>query len=169
MGLTDQGAGVRSRQAGYAAIRPAVARLVRRASHPRKDRARLPPAAPASAARAPAPPERHRHRDLPRDPYAIYARPDILGLDPLRRLDETSDARDKSILYHAALHGFFQAYPQALPENAAAKLLHKLDKAAEELGFNLENAPFWEAALRPLCSVVRRKRHRAPRRGVFKC
>ncbi|MGO9484906.1 MAG: PD-(D/E)XK nuclease family protein [Rhodomicrobium sp.] len=76
------------------------------------------------------------------NPYAIYAR-HILGLDPLRRLYETSDARDKGILYHAALHGFFQAYPQALPENAAAKLLHKLDKAAEELGFNLENAPFW--------------------------
>ncbi len=76
------------------------------------------------------------------NPYAIYAR-QILGLDPLRRLDETSDARDKGILYHAALHGFFQAYPRELPENAPAKLLHQLDKAAEELGFHLENAPFW--------------------------
>jgi ATP-dependent helicase/nuclease subunit B len=76
------------------------------------------------------------------NPYAIYAR-QILGLDPLRRLDEASDARDKGILYHAALHGFFQAWPRELPENAAGKLLHQLDKAAEELGFNLENAPFW--------------------------
>ena len=76
------------------------------------------------------------------NPYAIYAR-HILGLDPLRRLDETSDARDKGILYHAALNGFFQAYPHALPENAGAKLLGELDKAAEELGFNLQNAPFW--------------------------
>ncbi len=41
------------------------------------------------------------------------------------------------------LHGFFQAYPKALPENAAAELLRELDKAAGELGFNLENAPFW--------------------------
>ena len=76
------------------------------------------------------------------NPYAIYAR-NILGLDPLRRPDETSDARDKGILYHAALNGFFEAYPRELPEQAAAKLLGKLDKAAEELGFNLENAPFW--------------------------
>jgi len=76
------------------------------------------------------------------NPYAIYAR-HILGLEPLRRLDETADARDKGILYHAALHGFFQAYPGALPENAADELLRKLDRAAEDLGFNLENAPFW--------------------------
>jgi ATP-dependent helicase/nuclease subunit B len=76
------------------------------------------------------------------NPYAIYAR-HILGLEPLRRLDETSDARDKGILYHAALHGFFQAYPGELPANAADKLVRQLDKAAEELGFYLENAPFW--------------------------
>ena len=76
------------------------------------------------------------------NPYAIYAR-HILGLDPLRRLDETADARDKGILYHAALNGFFETYPRALPENAAAKLVGQLDKAAEELGFALGNAPFW--------------------------
>jgi ATP-dependent helicase/nuclease subunit B len=76
------------------------------------------------------------------NPYAIYAR-HILALEPLRRLDETSDARDKGILYHAALHGFFQAYPGTLPENAASVLLRQLDIAAEELGFNLQNAPFW--------------------------
>jgi ATP-dependent helicase/nuclease subunit B len=76
------------------------------------------------------------------NPYAIYAR-HILGLEPLRRLGETNDARDKGILYHAALHSFFQAYPLALPGNPAEELLRKLDKAAGELGFNLENAPFW--------------------------
>src|SRR5208337_5575301 len=65
------------------------------------------------------------------NPYAIYAR-HILGLEPLRRLDETADARDKGILYHAALHGFFQAYPGALHENAADELLRKLDRAAED-------------------------------------
>jgi ATP-dependent helicase/nuclease subunit B len=76
------------------------------------------------------------------NPYAIYAR-HILGLEPLRRLDETNDARDKGILYHAALHRFFQAYPGTLPENAASVLLRELEKAAEEMGFNLQNAPFW--------------------------
>src|SRR5262249_2563450 len=76
------------------------------------------------------------------NPYAIYAR-HILGLEPLRRLDETGDARDKGILYPASLHAFFQAYPAALPKNAASLLLQKLDEAAEELGFDLQNAPFW--------------------------
>jgi ATP-dependent helicase/nuclease subunit B len=76
------------------------------------------------------------------NPYAIYAR-HILGLEPLRRMGETHDARDKGILYHAALHRFFQIHPGALPPNAAGDLVRCLDKAADELGFNLENAPFW--------------------------
>ncbi len=76
------------------------------------------------------------------NPYAIYAR-HILGLEPLRRIGDTHDARDKGILYHAALHRFFQAHPGQLPPNAGADLVRFLDKAADELGFNLENAPFW--------------------------
>ena len=76
------------------------------------------------------------------NPYAIYAR-HILGLEPLRRFGETQDARDKGILYHAALHRFFQTHPGPLPPDAAEKLVRCLDKAADELGFNLENAPFW--------------------------
>ncbi len=76
------------------------------------------------------------------NPYAIYAR-HILGLEPLRGAGEASDARDKGILYHAALHKFFKAHPSALPDNAASVLLRKLDEAAAELGFNLESAPFW--------------------------
>ena len=67
----------------------------------------------------------------------------ILGLESLRRTDETNDARDRGILYHAALHGFFQVHPGALPKDAAAELVRLLDKAAQDLGFNLENAPFW--------------------------
>ncbi len=76
------------------------------------------------------------------NPYAIYAR-HILGLEPLRGLDEESDARDKGILYHAALHNYFQAYRGAVPEGAAEKLLGELDRAAADLDFNLENVPFW--------------------------
>jgi ATP-dependent helicase/nuclease subunit B len=76
------------------------------------------------------------------NPYAVYAR-HILGLESLRRTDETNDARDRGILYHAALHGFFQVHPGALPKDAAAELVRLLDKAAQDLGFNLENAPFW--------------------------
>ena len=76
------------------------------------------------------------------NPYAIYAR-HILGLEALRPIGDAHDARDKGILYHAALHRFFQAYPGALPPNAERHLLRCLDQAADELGFNLENAPFW--------------------------
>ena len=76
------------------------------------------------------------------NPYAIYAR-HILRLEPLRRIGETHDARDKGILYHAALHRFFQTHPGTLLPNAAEDLVGCLDNAAEELGFNLENAPFW--------------------------
>ncbi len=110
------------------------------------------PGAPAPASRPqPRPPLASRPRRLSvtaietwfANPYAIYAR-HILGLEPLRRLDETSDARDKGILYHAALHAFFQDHPGELPQNAADALVAKLDKAAEELGFNLAGAPFWK-------------------------
>lgn len=76
------------------------------------------------------------------NPYAIYAR-HILRLEPLHRIGETHDARDKGILYHAALHRFFQDHPETLPVNAGEDLVRCLDNAADELGFNLENAPFW--------------------------
>ncbi len=70
---------------------------------------------------APAPPVAARPRRMSvtaietwfANPYAIYARV-ILGLEPLRRIGETQDARDKGILYHAALHRFFQAHPDAI-------------------------------------------------------
>jgi ATP-dependent helicase/nuclease subunit B len=61
----------------------------------------------------------------------------------LRRIGETHDARDKGIIYHAALHRFLEAHPGSMPANAASELVRCLDRAADELGFNLENAPFW--------------------------
>jgi ATP-dependent helicase/nuclease subunit B len=76
------------------------------------------------------------------NPYAIYAR-HILGLEPLNPMGEGQNLRDKGVLYHAALHHFFAAYPAALPANAAQELVRCLDRAAIELGFNLENAPLW--------------------------
>ncbi len=76
------------------------------------------------------------------NPYAIYAR-HILGLDPLRRPEEQQDARDKGILYHAAIHRFLKDYPEMLPQDAAAILLANLEAAAACEHFNLENAPLW--------------------------
>jgi ATP-dependent helicase/nuclease subunit B len=109
---------------------------------------------PARVARverpAPCPPVSARPRRLSvtaietwfANPYAIYARI-ILGLEPLRRIGETHDAREKGILYHAALHKFVQAHPGVIPADAADELVRCLDRAADEFGFNLENAPFW--------------------------
>ncbi|MBT3070310.1 double-strand break repair protein AddB [Rhodomicrobium sp. Az07] len=76
------------------------------------------------------------------NPYAIYAS-FILDLKPLRRIGESHDARDKGTLYHAALNRFFEAYPDRVPSDAAARLVACLDRAAEEFGFDLDAAPFW--------------------------
>ncbi|MFZ1108183.1 MAG: double-strand break repair protein AddB [Rhodomicrobium sp.] len=109
------------------------------------------PAKTAPAQRpAPAPPIEARPRRLSvtaietwlANPYAIYAR-HILGLEPLSPMGKGQTSRDKGVLYHAALHRFVQAYPARLPANAAEELARCLDRAADELGFNLENGPLW--------------------------
>ncbi|MBJ7534682.1 double-strand break repair protein AddB [Rhodomicrobium vannielii ATCC 17100] len=76
------------------------------------------------------------------NPYAIYAS-FILDLKPLRRIGESHDARDKGTLYHAALNRFFEAYPDRVPDDAAARLVACLDRSAEECGFDLDATPFW--------------------------
>jgi ATP-dependent helicase/nuclease subunit B len=109
------------------------------------------PAGTAPARRpAPTPPVEARPRRLSvtaietwlANPYAIYARY-ILGLEALSPMGTGQDLRDKGVLYHAALHRFFEAHPAPLPANATAELVRCLDRAAGELGFNLENAPLW--------------------------
>jgi len=111
---------------------------------------RLPPSVTPIAPPEPRPPLSARPRRLSvtaietwfANPYAIYAR-SILGLDPLRRIGESHDARDKGTLYHAALNRFFEAHPDHVPEDAAARLVACLDRSAEEFGFDLDAAPFW--------------------------
>jgi ATP-dependent helicase/nuclease subunit B len=106
-------------------------------------------APPRPAPPRPRPPMRARPRRLSvtaietwlANPYAIYAR-HILGLEPLRGQYEGAGPRERGVLYHAALHGFFQAHPLKLPANPSGALLEQLDKAAAALGFRLENAPF---------------------------
>ena len=132
---------------------------------------RVPAAAVPASRPQPRPPLAARPRRLSvtaietwfANPYAIYAR-HILGLEPLRRLDETSDARDKGILYHAALHGFFQAYPGALPENAGSRAIARAGQSSRGVGLQSRKRAILEAALCPLCRVVRRNRERTPRR-----
>ncbi len=57
-----------------------------------------------------------------RDPYALYAKR-ILGLKPLDPLDADPGAADRGQIIHAALDAFVKAYPDAVPEDALAKLL----------------------------------------------
>ena len=85
------------------------------------------PGAPEPARRpAPCPPLSARPRrlavtrieTLTRDPYAVWAR-DILRLYPLRRPDETPDARERGTAIHAAFEAFAKAYPADLPPDAA--------------------------------------------------
>lgn len=75
---------------------------------------------------APCPPLAARPRELAvtrvetltRDPYAVWAR-DVLRLYPLRRPDETPDARERGTAIHAAFEQFAELHPRELPDNAA--------------------------------------------------
>jgi ATP-dependent helicase/nuclease subunit B len=57
-----------------------------------------------------------------RDPYAIYAK-HVLGLEPLDPLDADPTAAERGSFIHEALEGFLDAFPDALPDEAEAKLL----------------------------------------------
>lgn len=59
-----------------------------------------------------------RIETLTRDPYAVWAR-DILRLYPLRRPDETPDARERGTAIHAAFETFARTSPVELPADAA--------------------------------------------------
>lgn len=59
-----------------------------------------------------------RIETLTRDPYAVWAR-DILRLYPLRRPDETPDARERGTAIHRAFEQFATAFPRELPADAA--------------------------------------------------
>ena len=82
------------------------------------------------AAPAPTPPVDARPRRLSvtrvetwiRDPYGIYAR-HVLGLRPLDPLEADPGAADRGTIIHQALDDFQRAHPDALPEDALARLL----------------------------------------------
>jgi len=79
---------------------------------------------------APRPPIAARPRKLSvtevetwmRDPYGIYAKK-VLGLKALDPIDADPGAADYGSLVHEAVEKFLNAYPDALPEDAEAKLL----------------------------------------------
>jgi len=59
---------------------------------------------------------------LIRDPYSVYAR-HILGLRALEPIDAAPDAAARGNFIHAALDAFLRAFPDALPADAAARLI----------------------------------------------
>ncbi len=79
---------------------------------------------------APMPAVAHRPRRISvtqvetwmRDPYAVYAR-HVLGLKALDPIDADPSAADYGTLIHRALDEFVRAYPDALPDDAADRLL----------------------------------------------
>jgi len=99
---------------------------------------------------APCPPVAARPRTLSvtqietwrRDPYAIYAR-HVLRLRALEPIDADPGAAERGSFIHAALDRFLRAFPQALPEDAEARLL---DFGRASFGAALERpgvAAFW--------------------------
>lgn len=56
------------------------------------------------------------------DPYAIYARM-VLGLEPLDLIEAEPGASERGTAIHAALAGFVQAWPEAMPPDALERLL----------------------------------------------
>jgi ATP-dependent helicase/nuclease subunit B len=101
------------------------------------------PKGPPQPARrpAPCPPVADRPREmavtrietLTRDPYAVWAR-DILKLYPMRRPDETPDARERGTAIHKAFERFAERHPKTLPADPAAEFEALYVEALREAG-----------------------------------
>ena len=106
--------------------------------------------APRAARPAPAPPVALRPRRLSvteienwlRDPYAIYAR-HVLRLKPLDPLDPEPGPRERGIAIHRALEHFLVSYPDALPDDALARLLQASEEAFAAAGASPAVLALW--------------------------
>ncbi len=106
--------------------------------------------APRATRPAPAPPVALRPRRLSvtdierwlRDPYAIYAR-HVLRLKPLDPLDPEPGPRERGIAIHRALEHFLRAHPDALPDDALARLLQASEEAFAAAGASPAALALW--------------------------
>ncbi|MEZ5843565.1 MAG: double-strand break repair protein AddB [Hyphomicrobiaceae bacterium] len=76
------------------------------------------------------------------NPYALYAR-FILGLEALPALGEHPDASLRGSILHAALGRFAEAYPRALPDRVAERLVAEAGRQMAEHAGNPVVAAFW--------------------------
>ncbi|HWA90620.1 MAG TPA: double-strand break repair protein AddB [Rhizomicrobium sp.] len=89
---------------------------------------------------APRPPVEARPRALSvteietwlRDPYAIYARR-VLGLEPLKPLDDEIGPLERGSVVHKALERFVQEFPRDLPPGAELRLIAIADELFENI------------------------------------
>ena len=106
--------------------------------------------APRATRPAPAPPVALRPRRLSvteietwlRDPYAIYAK-HVLRLKPLDPLDPEPGPRERGIAIHRALEHFLRAHPDALPDDALARLLQASEEAFAAAGASPAALALW--------------------------
>jgi ATP-dependent helicase/nuclease subunit B len=82
-----------------------------------------------------------------RDPYAIYAK-HILGLKPLRPIDQEPGPPERGIAVHRALERFLNAFPAALPPDAMEHLLQFGAEAFDEAGATTAILTLWKPRFR---------------------
>ena len=87
------------------------------------------------------------------DPYAIYAR-HVLKLEPLKPLDEETDAADYGTLVHAGMQHFLAAHGSALPPRAAEELRKAMDRALREAQHRPALTEWWAPRLTRIADWV---------------
>ncbi len=87
------------------------------------------------------------------DPYAIHAR-HILKLEPLKPLDEATDAADYGVLVHKGIQLFLAEHGAALPPRAAEALRAAMDRALSEAGLRPALAEWWAPRLARIADWV---------------
>jgi len=88
-----------------------------------------------------------------RDPYAIYAH-HILNLEPLRPLEEATDASDYGALVHDGLHRFLKTHGAAWPANAAQELRAAMARALAEAELRPALQAWWTPRLERIADWV---------------
>jgi ATP-dependent helicase/nuclease subunit B len=88
-----------------------------------------------------------------RDPYAIHARR-VLKLEPLRPLDEATDAADYGSLVHRGMHHFLAEFGTRWPADAAAELRRAMARALAEADLREALVAWWAPRLERIADWV---------------